>query len=447
MGLTVIYARISQDRTGDEAGVERQERECRELAEKNGWHVDRVMVDNDISATTGEVRPAFEEILTLDVERVITWHTDRFVRLTRDLERVIERGFPVYALHAGYLDLSTPAGKAVARTITAWATYEGEQKAVRQRAQSRQRVSEGKPNWTIVPFGYDRDGQLVPAEAGLIRDAYGRILRGDTWAAIARDWNALGMETRKGAEWDVRSVRDLLTNPRNAGLITYQGEEAGKGAWVPIVEEGEWRAALKRKADTGAAGNSLGKRIELLSGLATCSVCGVAVHRRLRKGNLLYSTVCGHASVKVEWLDRYVGNALVKWITSPANILRFGPDASDHEAHAAALRLDELDGWVDELYSMRKSRRIDASRFNRELLEAETEQRELRPIAERLYHPNPLGKFTGPSEAMAAWREMDPLAKRALLDSELAMLKVYPRPRGKWNIDPKVGIKWRREVA
>ncbi|WP_183069059.1 recombinase family protein [Streptomyces sp. gCLA4] len=78
-------------------------------------------------------------------EAVVCWHTDRLVRVTKDLERVIALGVNVHAARAGHLDLSTPAGRAVARTVTAWATYEGEQKAERQALANLQAAKAGKP--------------------------------------------------------------------------------------------------------------------------------------------------------------------------------------------------------------------------------------------------------------------------------------------------------------
>src|SRR4051812_12534367 len=44
-----IYVRISDDKAGDAAGVRRQEKDCRELAEQRGWHVVEVFEDNDIT--------------------------------------------------------------------------------------------------------------------------------------------------------------------------------------------------------------------------------------------------------------------------------------------------------------------------------------------------------------------------------------------------------------
>lgn len=50
--------------------------------------VTRVYSDNDISATNGKGRPDFEAMLAARPTAIVTWHQDRLLRLTRDLERM-----------------------------------------------------------------------------------------------------------------------------------------------------------------------------------------------------------------------------------------------------------------------------------------------------------------------------------------------------------------------
>ncbi len=57
-----IYARISQDRTGEELGVKRQLADCRTEAERRGWTVADEYVDDDISAYSGKQRPEYERM-------------------------------------------------------------------------------------------------------------------------------------------------------------------------------------------------------------------------------------------------------------------------------------------------------------------------------------------------------------------------------------------------
>lgn len=308
--MNVIYARLGLDRTGEEVGIDRQVRECRDWCEREGWPVDDVIVDNDLSATTGVTRPGFERLLALPLDKVVVWHIDRLVRLNRDLEKVIEQGFPVHALHAGFIDLSTPAGRAVARTITAWAQYEGEQKAERQKSQHRQRRSNGVPWWhSNPPFGYDATGKVIPDEGKAILQGYAMRERGHGWQAVADEWNAAGLTRRKGSEWTSQSVRLLLCSGRNAAVMeTGQGSsrmEVGQGSWEPIVDEVRWRALVLRSKHPGWSWRVTGRREGLLTGILRCAECEATHHirnyRTLKSGEVVASYGCprGHSSAPV----------------------------------------------------------------------------------------------------------------------------------------------------
>ena len=54
-----IYCRISDDRDGTGLGVERQAIDCRALVEANAWDAEEILIDNDISAFSGKVRPRY----------------------------------------------------------------------------------------------------------------------------------------------------------------------------------------------------------------------------------------------------------------------------------------------------------------------------------------------------------------------------------------------------
>ena len=131
------------------------------------------------------------------------------MRLTRDLEQVIDLGVNVYAVAAGHLDLSNPAGRAVARTITAWSTYEGEQKAERQKLAAAQR-GQGGQALVAHPFPFsglnvDRATGKVTLneaeEAKALRKAYRDLLNGASLRTLASSLNSAGHLTCRGNEW------------------------------------------------------------------------------------------------------------------------------------------------------------------------------------------------------------------------------------------------------
>ena len=89
-----VYTRISQDATGQRAGVTRQLEDCEALADRLGWEVTHRYGDNDLSAYSGRTRPGFEAMLKAMADSefgaVICWHPDRLFRSMKDLERLID---------------------------------------------------------------------------------------------------------------------------------------------------------------------------------------------------------------------------------------------------------------------------------------------------------------------------------------------------------------------
>src|SRR5579872_5141179 len=128
-----IYARISRARTGQQAGVDRQQKECRELAAQLGLEVGRVFVDDDRSAyDLKRPREAYQQLLAEmrggRVPVLIVWHPDRLYRRLEDLIElcdVIEKsGTRIVTVTAGTIDLTTASGQMVAQNIGVGAQYE-----------------------------------------------------------------------------------------------------------------------------------------------------------------------------------------------------------------------------------------------------------------------------------------------------------------------------------
>src|SRR5690348_9505206 len=136
-----VYARISQDREGDGLGVTRQVDDCRAEAERRGWTIAEVYIDDDVSAYSGKRRPAYEQMLS-DLtdglrDAVIVWHIDRLHRRPIELEQFVatctRAGVnDVVTLH-GTFDLGSGDGLLVARLLSAVAANESDAKRRRGR--------------------------------------------------------------------------------------------------------------------------------------------------------------------------------------------------------------------------------------------------------------------------------------------------------------------------
>lgn len=275
-----IYLRISEDRTGREAGVGRQEPDCRALAERLGWEVAGVYTDNDVSAFNGKRRPGYErlkaDLLAGKIDAIVVWHPDRLYRRSRDLLDLIdllgETKPEVATVQAGTVDLSTPNGRLVAKIGADVAEHESEHKAERVKAWHRQRAEAGLHNGGMRPFGYCADRVTIDkAEAELIREGVRRILAGEGRFRIVSDWNARGYRTVGGSEWSPVRFRDTLTGPRIAGYRQHNGR-LHPAKWPAIIEPEVWeqvKAAFKsQKAKPGRPASYP------LSGILRCALCG-----------------------------------------------------------------------------------------------------------------------------------------------------------------------------
>lgn len=336
-----IYLRISEDDTGDRDAVTRHGADCRALAARLGLSVGSVYEDNDTSATRPGVRRAAFERMLIELPPgsvILTWHPDRLIRKMSDLERLIARELVVHSVHAGAVDLSTPTGRAVARTVTAWSQHEGEHRAARQRSALDQARARGEWSGGRRCLGYTV-GMLdfFEPEAQAVRDGYRWLLEGHGPAEIARRWNAAGLRTTQtGVEWKSSWVAPVLSNPTYAGLRTHHGAIVGDAAWPALIERGTWEAAQVVLAAPERRQNKSPKGSSLLAGIACCGFCGAVLHAggNTVRGGLYVCSTQRHLSVRRPDVDEYV-------LGFVAEMLAVGDAFEGH-----TLEVEELDGTV-----------------------------------------------------------------------------------------------------
>lgn len=297
MTLAAVYLRISQDRDGTLLGVDRQREDCEAHAATLGWTVAHTLIDDDLSAFSGKRRPAYEALLGLigsgEIGAVIAWHPDRLHRSPRELERFIDlvqaSGCKVATVKAGELDLSTASGRMTARVVGAVARHESEQKSERLRRQRAQAALAGRPHGGPRPFGWQADRLTLDSkEATAIREAAARVLAGASVRSVATDWNARGILPVRGGEWWPSNVKDLLTNPRLAGLRVHLGEIVAEGQWEPVLPRAEWEQLQAVLTITARRGRH---PASLLGGLLVCGRCGGLLTHDTPKGARRYVCV------------------------------------------------------------------------------------------------------------------------------------------------------------
>jgi DNA invertase Pin-like site-specific DNA recombinase len=355
-----IYARISQDRDGTMLGVERQRDDCEALAERRGWPIAGIYVDNDTSAYSGKARPEYRRLLddvkARRVDAIVAWHPDRLHRSPAELETFItiveSANIPVETAQAGNIDLSTPSGRLVARQLGSVARYESEHKAARIARKHAELAAAGKPILGGTrPFGMSRDrATIVEPEAELIREAAARVLAGGSIRSIASDWDRRGVVSPVGKPWSPQALRRLLMSARLAGLREHRGNVV-KGTWPTIIDRDtldRLRAVLgdkRRRTTTTQA------RRYLLSGFLRCGLCGTALVARPRVDKVRRYVCasgpmvrgCGKVAIVAEELEIHISAMVVEAIDSPAlaDAMREASGRDSDGAVLDRLRADE----------------------------------------------------------------------------------------------------------
>lgn len=295
-----LYLRLSyEQRSGQaEATHERQERDCRALAKRQGLEVVAVFRDTD-SAYSGKARPGYRA-MTEAAERgefdvLIVWRTDRLYRRLRDLLEITDglaKRVRIESVMGGEIDLTTADGRMHAQMLGSVAEHESAVKSERVAARIRQRaVDERRPaaggrrqyGWWPVDEDPDRPGHPRPggragwtvyeAEAAYLREAYARAARGDSIASIARWLNDQDQVGPSGQPFKVATVRSLMKSARQAGLVTYRNQIVGDAAdGQRVVDVATWQQVQVRLNDPTK--DRTVREKTLLAGIARCTRCG-----------------------------------------------------------------------------------------------------------------------------------------------------------------------------
>lgn len=463
----IVYLRQSLDKTNEGLAVARQRQACEQLCAARGWTVADVLTENDTSAL--RKRPVFDDLLQRvergEVDVIVVWHVDRLVRRLEQLEQVItlcEEHKVKLATVSGDIDLSTDAGRLVGRILASVARGEVERKSARQKAANRQRAEEGMPHaggWRAL--GYAQDGvTILPDEAAAIRTGFELILAGGSLRAVGRDWSARGLTATKSARkarptWTWASVRQVLLNPRYAGIRAYCGEEF-PAQWPAIVSEEVFRAvsAMLTSPDRRTP-PAMG--IGLLTGIATCGTCGSPCNitggspRRVQDGGPRRTRIyrCTgepgrHVTRKAEPIDDLVSRLVVARLSAPDAIgllARTGPDlsalATEREAILKRQRqlADEFGSGALPMVTLKTAAANLEKRLKKvdQDLAAASRQSALSPLVST-------------DDVQAVWDTLDVDRQRAVIRELFSEVALLPVGRGTRVFRPEsVRIEWRRD--
>ncbi|MFD7075244.1 recombinase family protein [Nocardioides sp. NPDC059952] len=472
----VLYARISEDATGEALKVADQLERCRKKAADEGWEVVAEETDNDISALRGDYRPGYAEVLRLvrlsKVDHVVVWQTSRLIRNRRERAEAIElfarQRVGIIAVKGISFDLSNAYGRGQAGLMGEFDTMESEVKSERIIAAAAQRAEKGRPSGDLG-YGWHREGRgrdavytEHPHEAAVIREIVDRLLGGDSLLAVTDDLNQRGEPSPEAAwwarlddeeqerrlksgrkapsrSWGKTSVKKLAIRKSNIAVrVHHRGrpdETEFPGAWPRIVDEDKHHRVVAlltdplRRKNGGVLGElggvaRPGARRHLLSwGVGVCGVCGGRLRVATKKGkygkpNVLYMCDAkGCVGRNEARVDEVVRAVVIERLSRPDALDVLLGDESD--ARMWADRVESLRARLNDAadsYADGEITRDQLRRITARLTPELDEAREQARAAARALDVDLLGPLAGP-QAEERWDAMNVVQRRAVLEA------------------------------
>jgi len=286
-----VYVRLSDVGPGgrETAGLDRQEADCRAFAKQHGFDVTAVFRDEGVSATRGDKRQAFKEMLGLldigQAEVVLVWRLDRLTRRSIELERLLEiterEKITLYTVQDGHR--SSPGSNAMLRIAATLAGEESRILSVRVTRAKLERARAGEhTGGGARPYGWT-DGtkkREKPSEKKMFLELVDRVIAGETCHAIAQDWNSRNIPSTVSGRWSSTQLYNLVRSPRYVGKVLYQRTsktpQLFPAKWKPFISEAKWielQMELERRDKEPKNGGFHGRK-HLLSGFLVCGNCG-----------------------------------------------------------------------------------------------------------------------------------------------------------------------------
>lgn len=276
----IIYARYSSHSQKD-ASIEQQIEECQKYAKEHGIRIVEIYADRAITGKTDQ-RPSFQRMMR-DAEKgrfscVIAWKSNRMGRNMLQAmvneARLNDCGVRVLYTEEDFDD--TAAGRFALRSMMNVNQFYSENMAEDIMRGLRDNAEKCIVNGAL-PFGYKRGEDsrfaLDPPKDDVIREIYSRVACGDPFIDIARDFNARGIRTKTGSEWNKNSFHTICTNERYRGIYIYGDVRIEDGIPRIISDELFFKVQEVLKTKPKAQGRHRVNGDYLLTGKLYCGKC------------------------------------------------------------------------------------------------------------------------------------------------------------------------------
>ncbi|MCD7879296.1 MAG: recombinase family protein, partial [Candidatus Gastranaerophilales bacterium] len=309
MEKAVIYVRVSSEEQAKHGfSIENQKKVCIEFAEKQGYFVDKVFVDEGKSAKNLD-RPEIQELMVYcgkkknDTKVVVIWRLDRISRNNTDYHGVIRPLFAkkgIQLLSATESNVDTMEGELMRNIGMSFAEYERKVIGARTLAGLKQKARQGECPYK-APIGYKNisreDGSktvvIDEANAFYVKQAFNLYDSGmyslrSLTAKLYED----GFRTPKGNKVPKASIEHILKNIFYAGVFKYDGQIYENAKHAAIISKDLFYRVQDRLISPQKAKK---QNYEFAyTGMIRCEYCDCLLTAELKKGKYVYYHCTGN---------------------------------------------------------------------------------------------------------------------------------------------------------
>ena len=276
------------------------------------YSVYKVYSDRGISGKDIKNRPALKELLKDAEERkfqmVISWKINRISRKLSDVLKIVdvlEQNNIAFNSYSKQFDNSTPAGKMQFQMMALIGEFErgtiaqNVKMGMCAKAKSGEWCGGRVLGYDLVPVENQEGSKrrktkltINEVEARSVRLIFNEYSNGKGYKAITNQLNKLGYKTKKGNDFSVGSIREILTNPVYIGKVRYNVRQNWSekrrrninanpiitdGIHEPIIDEGVWDKVQAIMESKKGKPSRIYDGEYPLTGILRCPKCGAGM--------------------------------------------------------------------------------------------------------------------------------------------------------------------------
>ncbi len=406
-----IYCRVSTTEQAETGySIDEQERLLIDWCNNNGLEVYKCYSDRGISGKSINNRPELKALLKdvecKKVDMVLVWKLNRISRKLEDVLTImnaLEKNNVTFKSYSEPFETTTHVGRMQMHMMALIGEFERGtiSQNVKVSMCAKARAGEWCGNrvlgYDLVPMEGTENNkrrksrlEINQEEAEIIRLIFNEYASGKGYKAITNKLNKLGCKTKKGNNFSVASIKDILMNPVYIGKVRYNVRQGwsekhrrninpepiiSDGIHKAIIDKDTWDKVQVMLQSKAGKPSRIYDGFYPLTGILRCPKCGagMVISRTTNtladgtKKRIVYyccgawknkgTSVCNSNTIRVEKANEYVFNKLSSVLSNDDMIRAITDNINKERVKRVSPSKNELERIDKELETIDKKKR------------------------------------------------------------------------------------------